>query len=61
MDIEEEESEEGRKPRTLRAPGMPTQEEVDVHSVTHLPYRSWCHACMAGRARSRPHRKGAGQ
>ena len=35
----------------------PTQEEVNAHNVSHLPYRSWCPHCVRGKARRRSHRK----
>ena len=34
----------------------PTQEEVNLHNTTHLPYRSWCPHCVRGKARRRNHR-----
>lgn len=57
LDIEEERSEGGRIPRTLRGPGTPTQEEVDQRNTIHIPFRSWCPARVAGRARGRRHKK----
>ena len=50
-----EEREEG--PRVVRVPRTPTQEEMDVHSATHLPHAEWCEFCMAGRGRNKPHKK----
>ena len=35
---------------------MPTQEEIDLHRITHLPYRPWCPECVEGFAREWPHR-----
>ena len=32
-----------------RDPGQPTAEERRTHEITHLPYRSWCPTCVAGR------------
>lgn len=61
MDVEEEVSQEGRKPKSLRDLGLPSKEEGDIHNMTHLPFRSWCPSCVTGRARDRPHRKGGGQ
>ena len=48
---------EARRPSVLRDPGAPTQAELAEHNVTHLPYRSWCPSCVAGKARDRSHRK----
>ena len=35
---------------------MPTQEEFDAHSATHLPHVEWCELCVAGRGRNKPHK-----
>ena len=53
---EEVESDEARAPEVLRDPGAPTQKELDEHNTTHLPFRSWCPHCVAGKAQDRPHR-----
>ena len=37
-------------------PYSPSQEEMDEHSVDHLPFRNWCPHCVAGRAVGEPHR-----
>ncbi len=41
--------------KSLRAPMRPTQQMIDDHSVSHLPFRSWCPACVRGRAKCVPH------
>ena len=42
-------------------PTMPSQEEVEAHMLTHVPYRSWCKRCVRGKAKGKPHfRTGAG-
>ena len=51
------ENEEAQKAKPMRDPGAPTQAEIDAHNVTHLPFRAWCPACVAGKSRDRPHRK----
>ena len=38
--------EEVKQTKTVRSPPMPTQEEVDAHKVSHLPYRCWCPECV---------------
>ena len=53
---EEQESEEARAPEVLRDPGAPTKKEMEEHYTTHLPFRSWCPHCVAGKAQDRPHR-----
>ena len=35
----------------------PTEEEMVEHRKTHLPYRSWCEECVAGKGRVDPHRR----
>ena len=53
---EEEEEELGRRPaKGRRAPKGPTPREREEHALTHLPYRSWCPACVAGRGRGPQH------
>ena len=37
--------------------GAPTAKEVAEHEITHLPHRSWCAECVAGRSRYRPHKR----
>ena len=39
-----------------RIPGTPTQGERDQHQVSHIPFRSWCGACIRGRGRMDQHR-----
>ena len=36
---------------------MPSQEEIDVHNATHIPFRNWCAFCVAGKAKEDPHFK----
>ena len=33
----------------------PCQAEVDDHNRKHLPFRSWCPFCVAGKADNDPH------
>ena len=56
LEVDKEED-EALEPRVLRDPGAPTEAEVERHNVTHLPFRSWCPACVEGKARDKPHRK----
>ena len=53
----EGESGEAEKPHVVKDPGMPTAKEIAEHEITHLPHRSWCAACVAGRSRDRPHKR----
>ena len=36
---------------------MPSQEEVEKHNLTHLPYRSWCKHCVMGKSKGQHHCK----
>ena len=44
-------------PRILPDPGQPTQQQLDDHRIDHLPYRSWCPECVAGRATGEQHQQ----
>ena len=48
---EEEDAENGERPKVLRDPGQPSQKEREEHEATHLPFRSWCPHCVRGAAR----------
>ena len=41
----------------LKDPGRPTAAEVAEHNTVHMPYRSWCPSCVAGKARDRCHKR----
>ena len=45
------------EPRILPDPGQPTQKQLEDHRVDHLPCRSWCPECVAGRATGEQHQK----
>ena len=57
-----EELDEGsvRGPRHVRDIKAPSQEEVERHCLTHLPFRNWRPHCMRGRGREAPHRRSVG-
>ena len=38
-------------------PTLPTAIQVELHRVTHLPYREWCDCCVEGCGREDCHRK----
>ena len=40
----------------MRRPYTPTQKEIDEHTPLHIPYRSWCPHCVAGKGGSGHHR-----
>ena len=52
----EEGGDEETDARALGSPCRPSQAEIDLHNVTHLPYRSWCAFCVRGRGRGNQHR-----
>ena len=47
---------EAQKAVAVKDPGAPTARELAEHDLTHLPHRSWCPACVAGRSRDRMHK-----
>ena len=49
--------EESESARPVKGPGAPSVRQVEEHELTHLPHRSWCAACVAGRSRDRPHKR----
>ena len=48
-------AEESQASKSLAGPHQPTQREIEEHEVSHLPFRSWCSACVRGRAKSQAH------
>eukprot|EP00974_Lingulodinium_polyedra_P074823 7250346-Lingulodinium_polyedra.AAC.1 len=52
-----EEGEEGRRPICIKEEQAPSQEEVQEHMASHVPFRSWCPFCIKGKAKSSPHRR----
>ena len=54
----EEETNEERKPKRIADPTKPTKREIEEHEITHLHYRSWRWACVHGRGKEAPHRRG---
>ena len=59
-ELAENEGEEEEEPRTLkplRDLRDPTAAERATDEATHLPFRSWCAECVAGRRDNAPHRR----
>ena len=48
---------DSREMRRLVDPRRPSQEEVDEHELTHLPYRNWCPICVKAKGKELNHRK----
>ena len=46
---------EARKVKKMMDPKLPTQDEIEEHNLTHLPFRNWCRHCIKGRGREMPH------
>ena len=44
-------------PKRMLDPRLPSQEEVDRHNLTHLPYRNWCPICVKAKGKDMDHRK----
>ena len=51
------EEEEGAMVRVAKAERTPSKEEVTMHMVNHIPFRSWCVHCVKGKAHGNPHRR----
>lgn len=49
------EAEEGRMAKPLKAPSLPSPEEIEAHEVSHIPFRAWCSHCVRGRGKSYSH------
>ena len=50
-------SEEATRVRKLVDPKRPSQQEVDEHYLTHLPFRNWCPYCVRGKSVTGAHRR----
>ena len=44
----------------VTTPKEPGAVEQSRHELTHMPHRSWCFSCVAGREADDPHRKSDG-
>ena len=54
---EERREAQGEHPaRMLVAPTPPTELEMQMHSMTHIPAKPWCPLCIRGKATMAPHR-----
>ena len=47
--------EEARVAKSVNVPVKPSQQEVNEHMLTHLPFRSWCMHCVKGKSKGKPH------
>ena len=55
--VEEPSRPGGGEPCFVRAPRVPTQNEIDAHAATHIPHEEWCEVCMAGAGRNKADKK----
>ena len=46
-----------RKPKALTSPLEPTQQERELHNLTHLPYSSWCEFFVKAKGKETPSRR----
>lgn len=46
-----------RKARGILIPSGPSPAARREHELTHMPYRSWCQSCVAGRGKESPHQQ----
>ena len=53
---ENEEEEEGARPRVPKDIGAPSKEEVRQHMVNHIPFRAWCEHCVKGKSGGNRHK-----
>ena len=51
------EEEEGAMVKIAKAERAPSKEEVAMHMVNHIPFRSWCRHCVKGKAHGNQHRR----
>ena len=52
--------EEAKEAKVGNEKYAPTQEEINRHMATHLPYRSWCEHCVKGKGLGMPHKRNRG-
>ena len=52
----EQNPEAGERSKGMPCGIRPTQDEVEEHERTHVPFRNWCKHCVFGKAKNAPHR-----
>ena len=53
---EEDVSLESQKPQCLKTPESVTSAEKEAHSLTHMPFRSWCTVCQRAKGQHQHHK-----
>ena len=59
VDVAREDA-EANVPTAVTTPKEPGAVDRSRHELTHMPYRSWCFSCVAGRGANDPQRKSDG-
>ena len=54
-DVDDEIVEEAAAAKTLPDVCRPCLADVNLHNLTHLPFRDWCPYCVQGKAVTHPH------
>jgi len=57
QDAEREDPPEGK---SLPQHGSPSQDEIETHRLTHLPYQPWCKECVGAKAKADHHKRNNG-
>ena len=60
IEAEREADPEGRRRKAaipISDPREPTNTEIEVHELTHLPPKPWCEQCVRGRGTENPHKR----
>ena len=52
---------DAQEARPIFDPRLPSQQEVDIHSFTHHPYRNWCPVCIEAKGKPKPDLKQDGK
>ena len=55
LESDDDEQQQAIKAKATPAPKQPSQQEIQEHNLTHMPYRSWCPICVQGKGRSTSH------
>ena len=44
--VSDEEEDDCQPAKGVMQPGLPSSDEVNLHNLTHLPFRAWCSFCV---------------
>ena len=50
-----EDADEAVRVKVISSPSPPSRQELLEHNISHLPFRSWCSHCVAGKAKANRH------